>query len=368
MAKQIALFDETSRAAELRYQLEKGSLSELSNARKENLVSMAEEIDRLNQQKSVVQSLLPQLAKLQELKDQAAIVDAMGGNLGNLAQRQLQQQIGEVGTSGLTPPGQLDASVSGPFGEANRLGNEMAVYQQQYEQRLAMLREFTAEEYGIQSEAKAAIEALEQQHQQTVQQYEQQSRSAQMQGYSDLFGNLTSMAGQFASEQSGIYRAMFAVSKGFAIADSIVKIQQGIASAASMPFPANIGAMAAVAAQTASIVSTIAGTQMQVAGQAHDGIDSIPNSGTWNLERGERVVDNRTNRDLKQFLDRQAQAAPRNGGGGNVTIHAPITVQAQKGMSDEDAARQGRAFGRAFKTEVISVIQEQKRPGGVLAS
>lgn len=56
---------------------------------------------------------------------------------------------------------------------------------------------------------------------------------------------------------------MFAVSKAFAIANSIIKIQQGIAEAASLPFPVNIPAMATVAASTASIVSTIEGTQVQ---------------------------------------------------------------------------------------------------------
>ena len=59
-------------------------------------------------------------------------------------------------------------------------------------------------------------------------------------------------------EQSGIYKAAFAASKAFAIAQSLVSIQQGIAMAAANPFPYNIAAMASVAAATASIVSNIA--------------------------------------------------------------------------------------------------------------
>ncbi|XFS57241.1 phage tail length tape measure family protein [Klebsiella pneumoniae] len=59
-------------------------------------------------------------------------------------------------------------------------------------------------------------------------------------------------------EQSAIYKVAFAASKAFAIADSMVKIQQAIASGAvSAPYPANIIAMASIAAQTASIVSNI---------------------------------------------------------------------------------------------------------------
>ncbi|MGI4260839.1 hypothetical protein ACR2VJ_27490, partial [Klebsiella pneumoniae] len=74
---------------------------------------------------------------------------------------------------------------------------------------------------------------------------------------------LAGIAGTFAGEQSGIYKALFAASKAFAIADAIIKIQQGIANAAALPFPANLAAMGTGAAATGSIVSTISGTQMQ---------------------------------------------------------------------------------------------------------
>ena len=82
-------------------------------------------------------------------------------------------------------------------------------------------------------------------------------RSIILSNAAELFDGLSGLSSAFAGEQSGIYRAMFAVSKAFAIADSIVKIQSGIASAANMPFPANISAMAMVASQTAGIVSNI---------------------------------------------------------------------------------------------------------------
>lgn len=94
---------------------------------------------------------------------------------------------------------------------------------------------------------------------------------------------------------------MFAVSKGFAVADAIVKIQQGIASAAAIPFPANIPAMASVAAATGSIVSTIQGTTLT--GMAHSGIDSVPQTGTWLLEKGERVTTAETSAKLDRTLD-----------------------------------------------------------------
>lgn len=84
--------------------------------------------------------------------------------------------------------------------------------------------------------------------------------SAMLQNYGSLFGNLAELTRAFGGKQSSAYRALFAVSKAFAIADSIIKIQQGIAAAAALPFPTNIPAMATVAAQTAGIISTIQGT------------------------------------------------------------------------------------------------------------
>lgn len=87
------------------------------------------------------------------------------------------------------------------------------------------------------------------------------SRSVQLQNASQLFGDLADVSKQFAGEQSGIFKGLFAVSKAFAIADSIIKIQNGLTSAMHLPFPANITAMASVSAATSGIVSTINSTK-----------------------------------------------------------------------------------------------------------
>lgn len=58
-------------------------------------------------------------------------------------------------------------------------------------------------------------------------------------------------------QQSGVYKAAFAASKAYAIAQSMVAINAGIAQAASLPFPSNLMAMATVAMETANIVSNI---------------------------------------------------------------------------------------------------------------
>ncbi|MDF4644914.1 hypothetical protein P3488_10385 [Vibrio parahaemolyticus] len=152
-----------------------------------------------------------------------------------------------------------------------------------------------------------------------IEKKEAQARQAaqlvQLRNYSDLFGNMADVAGAFAGKQSGIFKAMFAASKAFSIAESIIKIQQGIANAAALPFPANIGAMATVASTTAGIVSTIKGTNLQ--GMAHDGISSVPNEGTWLLDKGERVYTNDSAKQLDQMYasvmaGKSGQSSPAN--------------------------------------------------------
>ncbi|MDE9031536.1 hypothetical protein PZW76_26015, partial [Klebsiella pneumoniae] len=115
-----------------------------------------------------------------------------------------------------------------------------------------------------------------------------------------LWGNAagdigTTLAGAF-SEGNDAAKAFFAIQKGIAIAQSIINIQQGISEATKLGWPAGIAAGLKVAAEGANIIRTIKGTTIQ--GQAHDGWDSLPSTGTYNLEKGERVVGKSLNQDL----------------------------------------------------------------------
>lgn len=49
LARQVALFGQTTEAARLRYEIENGELAKLNSAQQERLVGLAEEIDKLNQ-------------------------------------------------------------------------------------------------------------------------------------------------------------------------------------------------------------------------------------------------------------------------------------------------------------------------------
>ncbi|MCG5791249.1 hypothetical protein [Acinetobacter baumannii] len=126
-------------------------------------------------------------------------------------------------------------------------------------------------------------------------------------------------------EQSAAYKAMFAIQKGFAIAQSMIAIQQGIANAMSLPFPANLAAAATVAAETASIIGNI--KAIGLTGMAHDGIASVPEEGTWLLNKGERVLNPQDNQAFTNFINE--------GGSRNPTVNV-YTLQGQTATATQN--------------------------------
>jgi len=136
-------------------------------------------------------------------------------------------------------------------------------------------------------------------------------------------GSLSAITKNMFGEQSKIHQAMFIGEKILAVSRSVMNIQVAMSSAAaSLLFPANLGAMLTVASNVAGIVSTISSLKPPpVQGQAHDGLDYVPREGTWMLDEGERVVKPADNRKLTDFLNsKPTQAAAPHAPVVNMTI------------------------------------------------
>ena len=183
----------------------------------------------------------------------------------------------------------------------------------------------------------------------------------QVSSASNAFSSIADITQNFAGKQSGIYRAMFAVSKGFAIAESIVKIQQGIANAAALPFPANIPAMATVAASTANIVSTISGTNFG-GGRQYGGPVSADRMYRIN-ERG--APEMYTSSTGKQFMlpTANGNVTPANevGGMGGVQWNIVINNTAMGTQASASVDQQSRTVQIAV-TEVAQQISSNSGP------
>lgn len=179
-----------------------------------------------------------------------------------------------------------------------------------------------------------------------------------------------------------------------------MSLQAGLnayASTAAIPIIGPAAAPAAMAAAltvTGPLASAVGMTAL--AGMAHDGIDSVPEDGSWFLQKGERVTTAQTSAKLDAMLSRidnglsgsQPQArigvgSLESGGDGRaamvgastqsapsgptqIVFNAPITVQAQPGMTDQDAARQGQAMSAGLETQFGKFLDREMGQGGRL--
>jgi tape measure domain-containing protein len=266
LSQQVKLFDDKSEAARLAFEIEHGNLQGITPALRAKLELQATELDTLKEKQRITQEL-----------------------------EQLEQAI-RTPTDAQGKENQTHNNRVGILNNTLALTPESEVEQRQHIHTL--------------------LETEHQRHQDALVKIKAQERSMLLGNGAQLFDGLAGLALAFKGKQSGIFKAMFAASKAFAVAQSIVNIQAGISQAASLPFPANLGAMAVVASETVGIVSTIKGTQLP---QAHNGLRraAAEDEGTWRLRRDEMVL-NPVQRDNFEYLVNYAKNG--NSGSGSGTI------------------------------------------------
>lgn len=243
----------------------------------------------------------------------------------------------------------------------------IAKLQMELQEKSDLLAEYAAiDQANLELYAQAKV-ALEEETQRRIGEIAAQRRaqedaanSAMLQSYGSMFGNLAEIIGTFGSKQSSAYRSLFAVSKAFAIADSIMKIQQGIANASALPFPANLAAMATVASATAGIVSTIQGVQFG-GGRQYGG--PVTAGSLYRVNEGGRP-EMFTAANGAQYMLPTAGGTVTPAGGGGAVEWKVIVNEAPPGTTariDESARIVEIAVGRA-KAEIASEIGENTGP------
>ncbi len=152
-------------------------------------------------------------------------------------------------------------------------------------------------------------------------------------------------------------KKMAKVRKAITIAEVIRDRAKAVMTALkSAPFPQNLPAIAFA-------VATGKAQEAAVKGQAHDGLDRIPSTGTYLLEKGERVVGSRLNRDLSDFLRFQQSTGVQPGlsanssgsgmGAQNIT-HSPSVNLTINGDPDPDAVRSNRGALESMIREIYA--------------
>ncbi|MCF6672312.1 phage tail tape measure protein [Raoultella ornithinolytica] len=248
----------------------------------------------------------------------------------------------------------IDPMFGGQSGELRKVDDAQKEQEKWYQNQLDLLEQNRQARSDLNEEWDARELELKKKHQDEMNRIDDARNQLMLSSVVDGLGSMVDMTRTAFGEQSGIYKAAFAVQKAAAIAQSIIAIQQGIAMAAANPFPYNLAAMASVAASTASIISNISAV-----GMAHDGIDAVPETGTWLLQKGERVTTAATSAKLDATLDR---VATQSTGGG--AIYAPnISIPINGNPSDatialvHKAAHEGAE--RGYRKAVNSVASGQ---------
>ena len=203
--------------------------------------------------------------------------------------------------------------------------------------------------------------ALTEEYAQQEAEYAQYQHDNQLNIYGSLlsqagtvWGSMTQMVKDAAGEGSAAYKAMFLAQQAIAIGQAIINTELG-ATAALKVDPTGFMSMMTRGIGYAS-VGLIAAQTIQ--GMAHDGIDNIPKEGTWLLDKGERVVDSRTNADLKDMIANQ-----KNGGGDvNITVHVT-----DSGVSTQSSQNEQKQLGQMIGNAVRTIIRQEQRQGGLLA-
>lgn len=140
---------------------------------------------------------------------------------------------------------------------------QVNLQEQQKLEALAKYQELDKQNTALYEQAKTAIQQSAAMERKKINQDEYdrqvQNMSLLLGASSDFFGQMAGAIGDYAGESSTAYKALFAVSRGFAIAQATMNTVTAISNAAALPWPANIPAIAFAAAQGANLVSQIRG-------------------------------------------------------------------------------------------------------------
>lgn len=282
----------------------------------------------------------------------------------------------------------------------NPLDQLRALYDPQQELINQQTQEF-AQLQAFNDQKLITEEEFQQRKQQIIEKYRNSQFQEQMglyaTGLNDLgsaFGTLTSVVEQSAGKQSAAYKAMFAVSKAFAIAEATVKLSQAVAQAmadtTALTPAQKFANMAAVAAAGANVISQITSVGFakggHVVGEGTGTSDSI----LARLSNNEFVMTSRTvdhygvgfmnalnQRRFPKFANgghvggkSDSYDGLFSGGGASTNNEVSITINIDKNGNEsvtaEQKAEQGKELALAIQANVLEVLRKQRRPGGML--
>lgn len=318
LERQAALAGKSA-AASRRYELAERDLTGAMRERAEAALEIIEANEKQEAYKSLLSDLRTDEERLtDQMRERLKVLEEMS-NVSDEERAKVRSRIAEGALGGDDRPrfSGVGEQAGGAMGEFQRLDDAEKELNDWYATKLEMLEKYRQEESDLNAEWDEQALVLKQQHEDAMTAIERARQTAGLNALGDFFGQIA----QLRETDSKRGRDL---AKKAAIAQAIVNTYTAAtgayASASAIPVVGWVmGPIAAAAAIAAGMANVNA-----IRGMAHDGIDSIPREGTWLLDKGERVVDRRTNQDLKDYLRGQRASndeQPRQMTRGNFTLN-----------------------------------------------
>lgn len=189
--------------------------------------------------------------------------------------------------------------------------------QQEMNAEVELFRErglLTAE---IEKQFQLAREQEKHTHEQKIKDIEEAAEKEQQKKEADGYINLLSLAETYNNSKQGHINKSLAVAlhagkmlldseKRSALKQVLLDGKVAIMKAwASAPFPLNVPSVALATGATVANAAAVTGI-------AHGGIDNVPKESTYLLDKGERVLSPKQNRDITDFIERRDQTGATN--------------------------------------------------------
>lgn len=241
----------------------------------------------------------------------------------------------------------------------------------QEQQKLAALAKYQAidkENTQLYEDAKTAIQQQAANERINIARTEAQRQvdvvNTMLNGISQGFDGLATIIANSKGKNNTAFKALFAISKGFATAQAALNLQLAISNAmASGPFPWNMAAMAQVAAAGGSLISSIASVGYS-GGRRYGGTVSAGNAYRINEDGRSEIF--QTAGGQQAFIPNQSGKiipADKAGGGGSFNPVMNLTINTTGGIGDDDIAR----LRKAWSNDMLKMMVDQStRPGGLL--
>ncbi|MFU1518305.1 hypothetical protein ACM25P_07310 [Vreelandella alkaliphila] len=329
------------------------------------------------QSASDYQSLLLELRTTEEqltdqMYDRLAVLDAANVSADEYAE--VAAKIAEQSFEDAPEYNGLDSLIGGAFGELNKIEDAEQELQEWYERQLEELEQNRQDKADMMETWNEKEQAIMEDHQEKLARIEHARQIAQLAAAESTFGDLAGLARGFAGEQSSIYRALFATEKAFAIGKALMAVPSSFSKAyeAVVGIPVVGPVLAPVAGAAAAAAQVAQASSIGAIGMAHDGWESLPKTGTYFLEQGERVVTGETSAKLDRTLDitndgnaRLEEAMrrvdsqtnrPGDGGRGGVQVH----LHEDRSRAGQTAERPGQGDDRIVDVWVASIMGDGK--------